>query len=102
MYFGSISDDFFFGKKRVSCSESIKTHSDLHSDLNIFEIRFKIFLVPFGCHFGKLFLTLDYGLHILWVGVWGQKIKVVQNVLKHILVLEFSKSNKILKIGNFL
>ena len=28
-------------------------------------------------------------------GVWGQKIKVAQNDLKHILVLEFLKSNDI-------
>ena len=27
--------------------------------------------------------------------VWGQKIKVVQNDLKHTMVLEFLKSNEI-------
>ena len=33
------------------------------------------------------------------MGIWGQKIKVAQNSLKHILVLEFLKSDEIFEIS---
>ena len=32
-------------------------------------------------------------------GIWGQKIKVAQNSLKHILVLEFLKSDEIFEFS---
>ena len=51
-------------------------------------------------HFWSKFMSSQIWFYfIFWEGVWGPKIKVAQNVLKHILVLEFLKSDGIFEIS---